>query len=100
MKMARMTRLELAASSVTGWRSNQLSYTPEKGSDIVFISRGVASGNSHFLPPLFADLSLPLDHELVGGQFLQPHRSAGVQFIGTDADLSSHAEFSAIGEPR
>ena len=30
LKVARMTRLELAASSVTGWRSNRLSYTPTK----------------------------------------------------------------------
>ena len=27
-KVARMTRLELATPSVTGWCSNQLSYTP------------------------------------------------------------------------
>jgi hypothetical protein len=43
LNMARVTRLELATSSVTGWRSNQLSYTPVKGSDIVFISPWVAS---------------------------------------------------------
>ena len=29
-KVARMTRLELATPSVTGWCSNQLSYTPTK----------------------------------------------------------------------
>ncbi len=29
--MARMTRLELATSGVTGQRSNQLSYTPAAG---------------------------------------------------------------------
>ena len=29
--MARVTRLELATSGVTGRRSNQLSYTPLKG---------------------------------------------------------------------
>ena len=33
--MARVTRLELATSGVTGRRSNQLSYTPLKGSDIL-----------------------------------------------------------------
>ena len=33
--MARVTRLELATSGVTGRRSNQLSYTPLKSSDIL-----------------------------------------------------------------
>ena len=33
--MARVTRLELATSGVTGRRSNQLSYTPLKGMNIL-----------------------------------------------------------------
>ena len=97
--MARMTRLELAASSVTGWRSNQLSYTPVKGSDIVFISRGVASGNCHFFPFLFADLTFAFNNKFIGGQFLESHGAAGMKFISTDADFSPHAEFAPIGKP-
>ena len=96
--MARVTRLELATSSVTGWRSNQLSYTPVKGSDIVFISRGVASGNFHFLSVLFADLAFARNNEFIGGELLKPHRPACMQLIGADADFGPHAKLRSVGE--
>ena len=100
LKMARVTRLELATSSVTGWRSNQLSYTPVKGSDIVVISLIVARGNSHFFLVLFADLSFARDNEFIGSEFLQPHRPARVQLIGADPDFRAHAKLRTIGESR
>ncbi len=51
-----MTRLELATSSVTGWRSNQLSYTPtekdEENSQTAFYFKRKCPENSHFSSPL------------------------------------------------
>ena len=35
---------------------------------------------------------------LVGGYFLEGHRSAGAELLGADADLRSQAELRAIGE--
>lgn len=43
-------------------------------------------------------LSVALDNKLGRGQLLQPHRSPGMQFLGTDAHLGAHSELSAIGE--
>ncbi len=59
--MAGVTRLELAASGVTGRRSNQLSYTPFKAvatiyldrqmlrttPDVIYPPRGVKQGNKN-----------------------------------------------------
>ena len=37
-------------------------------------------------------------NDIVTGQFLEAHRSAGMKFIRADADLGAKSEFSAIGE--
>jgi hypothetical protein len=46
------------------------------------------------------DLPLTLDQVLVAGQFFQTHRTAGVQSIGADSDLSPKTKLPAIIEPR
>ena len=49
---------------------------------------------------LFPDLPLALDQVLVGGQGLESHGAAGVEFLGGDADLAAEAEDAAVGEAR
>lgn len=39
------------------------------------------------------------DDVLGGGHLGQPHRPAGVQLLGADADLGTEAELAAVGEP-
>ena len=39
------------------------------------------------------------DFELPGGQFTNPHGSAGVQAVRGDADFSPEAEFAPVREP-
>src|SRR5512146_788065 len=51
-------------------------------------------------PSLRPDLACAAHDILVAGQLLDTHRAAGVEAIGGDADLRSHAELAAIGELR
>src|SRR5579862_5403821 len=46
------------------------------------------------------DLSVAVDDVLIRGQLAQPHRTAGVQAVGRDADLGAKAELVAVGETR
>ena len=46
-----------------------------------------------------ADVAGPFDEVCVAGQLAQAARTAGVQFVGTDANLGPQAEFAAIVEP-
>jgi beta-galactosidase len=46
------------------------------------------------------NLSVANPNPLIASQFVQPHRSAGPDFIRADSNLSSHAELTAICEPR
>lgn len=43
-------------------------------------------------------LPVATDNPLIGGEFLESHRSAGVHLLGAYANLGSEAELSAIGE--
>src|SRR5205823_14399241 len=45
-----------------------------------------------------SDLSAADADPLVSGQLLQPHRAAGANFVGADANFRAHAEFAAIGK--
>src|SRR3954447_26618165 len=45
-----------------------------------------------------ADLAVALDDVLHGRQLAQPHRAAGVQLLGADADLGPEAELLAVHE--
>ena len=45
-----------------------------------------------------ADLPIPGDDPFVGRQIRRPHRAAGVEFVGADADLGAQAIFAAVGE--
>ncbi len=37
---------------------------------------------------------------LVGGQCFQPHRTAGVEFLGTDSHLRAQSKLATVGEAR
>src|SRR5438876_10610612 len=43
------------------------------------------------------ELSIANADPLVGGQFPQPHRAAGADFVRADGDFRAHAEFGAVG---
>src|SRR3954453_21688245 len=47
---------------------------------------------------LLAYLSISMDHVLVTRQFFQPAGTAGVEFIGADANLSAEAELAPVIE--
>ena len=49
---------------------------------------------------LGADYAVAGYRILVSRKFLKPHRTAGVKFIGRNADLRPHAELSAVGKAR
>src|SRR5262245_22383660 len=49
---------------------------------------------------LLADLSVAVNHVLVSCQFLESARSAGVELVGTDANLGSQSKFEAVVESR
>src|SRR5690606_27821389 len=53
-----------------------------------------------WLPGSLADVAVAGDHVLVGRQFAQAARPAGVELVGADADLRAEAEFEAVVEPR
>src|SRR6476661_3304062 len=46
-----------------------------------------------------AHLTVAHHHVLGGGHLRQPHRAAGVQLLGGDADLGAEAELAAVDEP-
>src|ERR1700758_5525062 len=46
------------------------------------------------------DLAVSPRNPFGRGQFRQPHRSAGMQLLGGDADLSTETELLAVGERR
>lgn len=50
------------------------------------------------VPASRTGLSVTYDDPLVSGQFLQSHRTAGMQFLCTDAEFGSHAKFAAVGK--
>ncbi len=51
-------------------------------------------------PEPSADVAVA-DDDVLGGRHLgQPHRAAGVQLLGADADLGTEAELAPVGEPR
>ena len=45
-------------------------------------------------------MAFTVDDVLIGSQFLQPHRSTGMEFLRTDADFSTEAETTAVRETR
>src|ERR1700712_4334517 len=47
-----------------------------------------------------ADLAAPPADPLGRGQFGKPHRAAGMQFLGGDADLGAEPELLTVGEAR
>ena len=51
-------------------------------------------------PPLSADLSVSNNDVLGGGQLPQPHRSAGMELLGRDADLRAQPEFGTVRKKR
>src|SRR5579859_5346921 len=46
----------------------------------------------------FPQLAVANDNELVAGQFLEAHRTAGVDFVGGNADLGAEPILAAVGE--
>src|SRR5271157_6591974 len=46
-----------------------------------------------------ADVTVALDEVLERAQLAQPDRTAGVELLGGVADLRSHPELAAVGEP-
>src|SRR6185312_2012159 len=48
---------------------------------------------------LAANLPRTAHNPLRAGQFAEPHRPAGVQFLGRDADFGAESELAAVGEP-
>src|ERR1700758_1604680 len=46
------------------------------------------------------DLTVSPHNPFGRGQFRQPHRPAGMQLLGGDADLSTETELLAVGERR
>ncbi len=46
-----------------------------------------------------AHLAVAPHDELGRGELAQPHRSAGVELLGADADLGAEAELVAVHEP-
>src|SRR5258708_36572112 len=57
-------------------------------------------GNPLHDPYLFPHLTAPGHDILVTGQLLQTAGPAGVELVGTDADLRSKAELVAVVKPR
>ena len=45
---------------------------------------------------LFPELAVTQNDELCAGQFLQPHGTAGMDFVGRNADLCSEAKLEAV----
>src|ERR1043165_8171329 len=70
------------------------------------VSRCSFAGSAHTsrvvasTTPGSADVPITGDDVLGGGHLGQPHRAAGVQLLGGDADLGPEAELTAIGEAR
>ena len=47
---------------------------------------------------LLPHLSVALDDPLVGSKLFQPHRTAGMELLGTDAYLGTQTKLSPIGK--
>ena len=45
-----------------------------------------------------ADLAVAAEEVFAGGQLIEGHGAAGVEFVGGDADFRAEAEFAAVGE--
>ncbi len=48
---------------------------------------------------LFTDLTVAKHDKFLRGQTLESNRSAGMEFIGTDANLGAESVLEAIGKP-
>ena len=60
--------------------------------------RSLRPAQAPIAPALAPDLPRPAHHVLVGGELFGPHRTAGMQLVGGDADLGAEAELATVGE--
>ena len=65
---------------------------PKRAREARALPRGTAQRR------LVSHLSRPANDVLVGRQFLETHRTAGMKFIRADSDLRAETEFTAIRE--